>query len=71
MNKRQWKKTSKKRKLRWEAINKRLGLDKWVSNIFFQNLFNQMLNETTSDDCDIRIERMPMRFKARELGKGE
>lgn len=71
MNKRQWKKHLKKRKLRWEATKKRLGVDRWFSNIFFQNLFEQMTNETIGDDCGIRIERMSMRFKARKLGSNE
>ncbi len=71
MNKRQWKKHLKKRKLRREAIEKRLGIDKWCSNIIFQNFSKQMSNETISDDCGIRIERLPMRFKARKLGSSE
>jgi hypothetical protein len=72
MNKRQWKKHLKKRKLRWEAAQKRLGIDKWFSNIFFENLLAQISNETISDDCGIRIERRkPMILKVRELGHNE
>ena len=71
MNKRQWKKHLKKRKLRWEATKKRWGLDRWCSNMMFQNLFKQMTSETISDVCGIRIKRTPMRFKARELGSNE
>ena len=47
------------------------GVNKWTSNIFFQNLFKQITNETICDDCGIRIERIPMEFKARELGNNE
>ena len=59
MNKRQWKKFQTKRKLRWEALEKRLGIDKWKSNIMFQNLAKQIMNGTT-DDCGIKIRREPI-----------
>jgi hypothetical protein len=72
MNKRQWKKRLKKEKLEREAIEKRFGVDTWLSNIFFQNLAEHFLNETISDDCGIRIERRkPMILKVRELGHNE
>lgn len=67
MNKRQWKKHLKKGKLKWEAAKKRLKVNEWFPNIALQNLFEQMPSEIISDDCGIKI-RMPMRFKARELG---
>ena len=67
MNKRQWKKHLKKRKLNWEAVKKRLKVNEWFSNIAFQNLFERMPSEIIGDDCGIKI-RMPMRFKMRELG---
>ncbi len=72
MNKRQWKKRLKKEKLRRKAIEKRLGVDKWLSDMFFQNLVEQFLNETIGDDCGIKIERRkPMILKVRELGNNE
>lgn len=71
MNKRQWKKHLKKEKARRKAIEEYFGIDKICSKMLFQNLFEQISSGTTSDNCGIRIERMPMRFKARELGKGE
>lgn len=45
MNKRQWKKHLKKKRLEWEATKKYWGIDKWESNIVFQNIADQIINE--------------------------
>lgn len=67
MNKRQWKKYHKKKKLEWEATKKYWGIDKWESNIVFQNIADQIINGKISD-CGIKIERNA-KFKSRKLGE--
>ena len=64
MNKRQWKKYHKRK---WEAMKKRWGIDKWESNIVFQNIADQIINGKIID-CGIKIKRTT-KFKSRKLGE--
>ena len=56
MNKRQWKKHLKKKKLMWEVTKKYWGIDKWESNMVFQNIAEQIINGKIID-CGIKIRR--------------
>ena len=68
MNKRQWKKFQQKRRLKREALEKSLGIDKWKSNIVFQTIAKQITNRVIYD-CGIKIRREPMlQHKIRRLG---
>lgn len=67
MNKRQWKKYRKKKRLEWEETKKRIAINKWESNIVFQNIADQIINGKIID-CGIRIERKT-KFKSRKLGE--